>query len=83
VLGAAAVSVAVHAAHLRREMARRGWECIDLAREAGLSQATIREALAGRRIAAKSLGLIALALSRWPPLAGVDDLLFDDDVGLD
>lgn len=56
-------------------MARRGWAAVDLARESRLSQATVSTALAGRPVAAKSLGLIAKALSRTPVLDVVDSLI--------
>jgi len=68
-------------------MTRRGWAATDLAREARLSQATISTALAGRPVAAKSLALIATALSRAPVLDIVDSLIMrersDADAGLD
>lgn len=64
----------------------RGWAATDLARESRLSQATISAALAGRPVAAKSLGLIARALSRTPVVLDVvDSLLMRErsDVTLD
>lgn len=69
------MSVVVHPGRLREEMARRGWAAVDLARESRLSQATVSTALAGRPVAAKSLGLIAKALSRTPVLDVVDSLI--------
>lgn len=69
------MSVFVHPTRLRQEMARRGWEGVDLAREARLSAATVSAALAGRPIAARSLSLIAAALSRAPVVAEIDALL--------
>jgi lambda repressor-like predicted transcriptional regulator len=79
------MSVVVHPGRLRQEMARRGWAATDLAREARLSQATISTALAGRPVAAKSLALIAKALSRAPVLDVVDLLIMRErtDVTLD
>jgi len=59
-------------------MTRRGWAATDLARESRLSQATISAALAGRPIAATSLGLIAKALSRAPILDVVDNLIMSE-----
>jgi len=79
------MSVVVHPGRLRQEMARRGWAASDLARESRLSQATISGALAGRPVAAKSLSLIAKALSQAPVLDVVDLLIMGErvDVGLD
>jgi lambda repressor-like predicted transcriptional regulator len=68
----------VQRACLVQEMVRRGWAASDLARESRLSEATISAALTGRPIAARSLGLIAVALSRVPPIAGIDALLGPD-----
>ena len=59
-------------------MARRGWAARDLAREARLSEATVSTALAGKPIAARSVGLIADALTRVPALPAVDALLMSD-----
>ena len=79
------MSVVVHPGRLRQEMTRRGWAATDLARESRLSQATISTALAGRPVAAKSLALIAAALSRVPVLDVVDSLIMRErsDPGLD
>jgi lambda repressor-like predicted transcriptional regulator len=64
-------------------MARRGWAACDLAREARLSEATVSTALAGRPIAARSVGLIAEALTRVPVLPALDSLLMaDPDISL-
>jgi hypothetical protein len=72
------MSVRVDVRQLRREMARRGWDAIDLAREARLSAATVSSALAGRPIAAASLRLIAEALVRVPAVAVLDRLIVDE-----
>jgi transcriptional regulator with XRE-family HTH domain len=79
------MSVVIHPGRLRQEMTRRGWAATDLARESRLSQATISAALAGRPVAAKSLALIAKALSRTPVLDVVDSLIMSDrsEAGLD
>ena len=79
------MSVVIHPGRLRQEMTRRGWAATDLARESRLSQATISTALAGRPVAAKSLALIATALSRAPVLDVVDSLIMREraDPGLD
>jgi hypothetical protein len=78
------MSVVVHPGRLRQEMTRRGWAATDLAR-ARLSQATISTALAGRPVAARSLALIAKALSQAPILDVVDALIMREraDDGLD
>lgn len=77
------VSVIVHPGRLRQEMTRRGWAASDLARESRLSQATISAALGGKPVAAKSLALIAKALSRVPVLDVVDALIMSDGLELD
>jgi len=79
------VSVAIHPGVLRREMARRGWDATELAKQSRLSQATVSTALAGRPIAAKSVALIAKALQRVPPSEVIDSLILyrTKDVELD
>ena len=77
-LRGAAMSVVIHPGRLRQEMTRRGWAATDLARESRLSPATISTALAGKPIAARSLGLIAMALGRVPALGAVDALIVSD-----
>jgi transcriptional regulator with XRE-family HTH domain len=69
------VSVTVHPARLRRELARRALSATDLARLSGLSAATITAALAGRGISAKSLQLMAAALTKTPVVEVIDALL--------
>jgi hypothetical protein len=64
-------------------MARRGWAATDLARESRLSQATISAALAGRSIAAKSLSLMAQALSRAPVIEVIDSLMLNERPSID
>jgi len=61
------MSVLVDGARLRLEISRRGWNSVDLAREARLSAATVSAALAGRPISATSLRLMAQALASAPP----------------
>jgi transcriptional regulator with XRE-family HTH domain len=72
------VSIAIDKERLRQELLRRGWEAADLAREARLSQATVSAALAGKPIAAKSLGRIARALLRTPAIDIIDSLIVND-----
>lgn len=69
------MSITVDSNRLRAEMVRRGWAATDLAHESRLSNATISAALAGRPIAARSLGLIAQALIRTPAIDVVDLLI--------
>jgi lambda repressor-like predicted transcriptional regulator len=76
------MSLVVHAAHLRREMARRGWAATDLARAARLSQATISTALAGKPIAAQSLALIAKALHKTPIIDNIDSLIMGNEADI-
>ena len=70
------VSVSVHPGRLRQEIARRGWNPIDLARAARLSPATISAAINGKPISATSLKLIAKALADTRPMDVIDRLLF-------
>jgi transcriptional regulator with XRE-family HTH domain len=72
------LSVVVDSTHLRREMTRRGWAAVDLARESRLSQATVSTALRGKPIAAQSLALIAKALSRVPAVEVIDRLILTE-----
>ncbi len=60
---------------LAREIARRGWNHTDLARTAGISNATVTAARAGRPVSPGTLRRIAAALASVPPLDGVDELL--------
>jgi transcriptional regulator with XRE-family HTH domain len=69
------VSVVLHAARLRHELARRGLSAIDLARDSGLSPATVSAALAGRAISATSLQLIGETLTRTPVIEVIDSLI--------
>lgn len=69
------MSVLVDSERLHREITRRGWSPVDLARAARLSPATVSAALNGRPIAAASLALMAKALSAAPPEAIIERLL--------
>jgi lambda repressor-like predicted transcriptional regulator len=69
------MSVILRTDALTREVARRGWNLADLAREAGVSSATVTAAIAGRPVSPRSLQRIAVALASAPPLANVDELL--------
>lgn len=69
------MSIVVQTDRLRHEMERRGWDVTDLAREARLSHATVSTALAGHAITARSLSLIAEALSRVQPSEIIDNLI--------
>lgn len=66
----------MHPGRLRQELARRGWCGADLARAAEVSHPTVSAALAGRPIAARSLGRIARALMQAPVIETVDVLTF-------
>lgn len=70
------MSVILRTDVLAREVARRGWSLADLAKEAGVSSATVTAAKAGRPVSPRSLQRIAVALASAPPLANVDELLF-------
>lgn len=75
------VGIRVDPERLRLELARRGWTASRLATKAGVSSPTVSAALAGRAIAAQSLGLIARALSSTPPIREIDHLIGVPDGG--
>jgi transcriptional regulator with XRE-family HTH domain len=75
------MSVVVHPARLRHELARRALSATELARLSGVSAATVTAALAGRAISAKSLQLIAKGLGNVPTVDVIDALL--DSPGLE
>jgi hypothetical protein len=77
-LSEAPMSVCVNTTRLRQEIARRGWDAIDLAHESRLSPATVSAALAGKPIAAKSVALMADALTRVPANHVIDALVSGD-----
>lgn len=56
------------------EVALRGWTASDLRHAAGVSAATLSGARHGR-VAPRTLYKIALALSKAPVVAGIEDLL--------
>lgn len=69
------MSTPLNAEVLRHEAALRGWSASDLAKEAGLSDATVSSALAGKPISAASLKLMATALKRAPVDEVIERLL--------
>jgi transcriptional regulator with XRE-family HTH domain len=77
------MGVVLHPGRLKLEMARRGWSATDLARESGVSRPTISAALAGRAIAARSVGLVARAFARVPAEQAIDALIFGEREGVD
>jgi transcriptional regulator with XRE-family HTH domain len=72
------VGVILRTDTLLHEVARRGWNLSDLAREAGISAATVTAARSGRPVSPESVRRIADALNATPPVAGVDRLLLGD-----
>ena len=71
----ATASVRVNGVHLRREMARRGWRAIDLARAAGVSAGTMTAVMKGTYVSPRTLQKIAVALTKAPVVPGLDGLL--------
>lgn len=69
------MGIAISPAALERELARRGWTSRDLARAAGLCEATVSVARSGRRVSPTTLRLIAAALAKAPVLAEIDSLI--------
>jgi lambda repressor-like predicted transcriptional regulator len=59
---------------LRRAMQARGISARVLSKKAGLSEATISHAMAGRQLAPDTVKKIADVLARIPPLVSVDEL---------
>jgi len=72
---AAPASVRVKGMYLRREMARRGWRAIDLARVAGVSAGTMTAVMKGTYVSPRTVQKIAVALTKAPVVPGLDDLL--------
>jgi len=60
---------------LDREIARRDWTSRDLARAAGLWEATISTARSGKRISPQTLRMIAVALTKAAPVSAIGSLL--------
>ncbi|HLI60788.1 MAG TPA: hypothetical protein VKV21_14095 [Solirubrobacteraceae bacterium] len=69
------MGILINAAALERELARRGWTSRDLARAAGLCDATVSMARSGRPVSPATLRLMAAALAKAPALAEIDSLL--------
>lgn len=68
-------SLSLNPTRLHRELARRGWHGIDLARAAQLTAPTISAALAGRPLKMTTVRKIAKTLSETPPIAVIHDLI--------
>ncbi len=49
------------------ELAKRGWQLIDLAKQAGLSEPTVRAVVRGRRVSMVTALKVVRALERNPP----------------
>ncbi len=71
--------VRIDAAKLRHAMRIRGLTGTELARRAGVSQATISHTINGRRIHPGTLRAINAALHSVPPLEDVEALVARDD----
>ncbi len=69
------MGIALNTEALDRELARRGWTSRDLARAAGLCEATICTARSGRRVSPHTIRLIAVALTTAAPVQAIDALL--------
>jgi transcriptional regulator with XRE-family HTH domain len=72
------MSVFIHSARLRRELALRGLSASEMAHEAGVSAATVSAALAGRPISVHSLSLMIKVLLRIPVMDVADSLLLSE-----
>ena len=71
--------VRVDAVELRHAMRIRGLTGADLARRAGVSQATISHTINGRRIHPATLRAISAVLHSVPPLEDVEALVARDE----
>jgi DNA-binding Xre family transcriptional regulator len=74
--GAGAVSgtrIRVDVLHI--ELGKRGWHASDLARAAGVSEATLSAANRGARISPRTLRKIVEALNRQPVVPRADELI--------
>ncbi|HEX6487895.1 MAG TPA: helix-turn-helix transcriptional regulator [Candidatus Dormibacteraeota bacterium] len=60
---------------LRLQAAIRGWDQRQLARRAGISEATVSRALAGHGVRRRTLLQLARALSGQQPLPELEDLV--------
>lgn len=60
---------------LRLELLRRGLDGQTFARHAGISAATLSHVLNGRVANPRTIAKVATALTRIPPLAGLEDML--------
>lgn len=69
--------VHVNVAHVRHEIALRGWRPTDLARAAGLSAGTMTLVMKGGPVSPRTLRLIALALRKHATISGLGELLDD------
>lgn len=69
------MGIALNKDTLDRELARRGWTSRDLARAAGLCEATICTARSGKRVSPQTIRLIAVALTKAAPVKAIDLLL--------
>ncbi len=52
---------------VKMELAKRGWQLIDLAKQAGLSEPTARAVVRGRRVSTMTALKVVRALERNPP----------------
>lgn len=60
---------------LRRQMALRGWNGVDLAYHAGVVPATVSAAMQGRPISSATLRKLAEALLKAEVIPGAEELL--------
>lgn len=67
--------IRIDADRLRRELACRGLYCVDLARLADVSPATVSTAMQGRPVSPRTLRRIAAALLQVPVVPGSGELL--------
>lgn len=69
--------VHVNVAHLRHEIALRGWRPTDLSRAAGLSAGTMTLVMKGGPVSPRTLRRIAVALRKHATISGLGELLDD------
>lgn len=67
--------IRLKAEQLRLQAAIRGWDQRQLARTAGVSEATVSRALAGHRVRRRTLLHLARALSGQQPMPELENLI--------
>lgn len=73
--GRAVASARLNVAELRRQLAMRGWNGVDLAYHAGVTPATVTTAMRGHAVSTATVRKLAIALARAKVIEGTERLL--------